>query len=70
MPVGTFSRVGDYSGSLAPGIPQTWWIDPDQAQRLDQAQRDSSLKLELPPVEDRYWVDYTKAHRETGTQTQ
>jgi microcin C transport system substrate-binding protein len=60
MPQGTFSRVGDFSGSLAPGIPQVWWVDPARAQRLDQAQRDSSIKLETPPVEDRYWEEYGK----------
>ena len=60
MPQGTFSRVGDFSGSLAPGIPQVWWVDPARAQRLDQAQRDSSTKLETPPVEDRYWEEYGK----------
>ena len=60
MPQGTFSRVGDFTGSLAPGIPQVWWVDPARAQRLDQAQRDSSTKLETPPVEDRYWEEYGK----------
>jgi microcin C transport system substrate-binding protein len=60
QPQGTFSRVGDYIGSLAPGIPQLWWIDPAKAQRLDQAMRDDSVKLEIPPVEDRYWLDYSK----------
>jgi microcin C transport system substrate-binding protein len=60
MPQGTFSRVGDFSGSLAPGIPQVWWVDPAKAQRLDQAQRDSSIKLETPPVDDRYWEEYGK----------
>jgi microcin C transport system substrate-binding protein len=59
-PLGTFSRVGDYGGSLAPGIPQMWWIDPVKAQRLEQARRDGSIKLEVPPVEDRYWQEYTK----------
>jgi microcin C transport system substrate-binding protein len=59
-PQGTFSRVGDYGGTLGPGIPQMWWIDPAKAQRLEQARRDSSIKLEIPPVEDRYWQEYTK----------
>jgi microcin C transport system substrate-binding protein len=65
MPQGTFSRVGDFLGSLAPGIPQLWWIDPDKAQKLEQAQRDSSIKLDIPPVEDHYWQEYSKTHETT-----
>jgi microcin C transport system substrate-binding protein len=69
MPQGTFSRVGDWLGSLAPGIPQTWWIDPDKAAKLDRALRDSSTKLEVPAVEDHYWIEYSKTHQAgTGTQ--
>ncbi|HEU5256179.1 MAG TPA: extracellular solute-binding protein [Vicinamibacterales bacterium] len=70
-PRGTFSRVGDFSGSLSAGIPQMWWIDPDKSQKLDQALRDTSTKLETPPVEDRYWLDYSKTNKHdvaTGTQ--
>ena len=59
-PPGTFSRVGDYGGTLGPGIPQMWWIDPAKVQRLEQARRDRSIKLEIPPVEDRYWQEYAK----------
>jgi microcin C transport system substrate-binding protein len=65
MPPGVFSRVGDEEGSLGPGIPQLWWFDPQKSQRVDQALRDKSIKMEAPPVEDRYWQEYTK--RETGT---
>jgi len=69
MPRGTFSRMGDFIGSLTPGIPQLWWVDPDKAQKLDQALRDSSIKLEIPPVEDHYWIEYSKTHQPaTGTQ--
>ena len=68
MPQGTFSRVGDYNGSLAPGMPQMWWIDPDKAQKLEQALRDPSMKLEIPPVEDHYWQEYGKAHPMTQVQ--
>jgi microcin C transport system substrate-binding protein len=62
MPQGTFSSIGDYGGSLAPGIPQSWWIDPALAQRVDRAMRDSSIKLDSPHVEDHYWQEYAKAH--------
>ena len=60
MPQGTFSRIGDYIGSFAPGIPQLWWVDPQKAQRLDQAIRDKSMKLEAPADEDRYWQEFGK----------
>jgi microcin C transport system substrate-binding protein len=59
-PAGTFSRIGDYEGSLAPGIPQLWWFDPVKEQKLAQAMRDPSIKLEIPPVEDHYWQEYAK----------
>jgi len=64
MPKGTFSSVGNAEGSLGlgPGIPQLWWIDPEQSQRMQRAMRDSSIKLEAPPVEDRYWQEYAKDH--------
>jgi microcin C transport system substrate-binding protein len=62
FPQGTFSRVGDYGGSLGPGLPQMWWIDPEKSQKLDQALRDQSIKLEVPQVEDRYWQEYAKTH--------
>jgi microcin C transport system substrate-binding protein len=63
MPQGTFTRIGDFIGSLAPGIPQTWWIDPDKSAKLDQALRDPSIKLDIPPVEDHYWIEYSKTHQ-------
>jgi microcin C transport system substrate-binding protein len=60
MPQGTFSRVGDDIGSLAPGIPQLWWIDPQKSQRVDQGLKDKSMKFEIPPIEDHYWQNYGK----------
>jgi ABC-type transport system substrate-binding protein len=57
MPKGTFSRVGDYDGSLAPGIPQLWWVDPEKVRRLEQAKRDSSVRLDIPAIDDRYWQE-------------
>jgi microcin C transport system substrate-binding protein len=59
-PQGTFSRIGDYGGSLGPGLPQLWWVDPEKDAKLQQALRDKSLKLEIPPVEDRYWQEFSK----------
>jgi microcin C transport system substrate-binding protein len=60
-PPGHLSRTGDYYGaSTGPGIPQMWWIDPVKRGRLEQALRDSSIKLESGPVEDRYWQEFAK----------
>lgn len=68
QPRGTFSRVGDYVGSLGQGIPQLWWTDPAKAQKLEQALQDKSIKLDIPPVEDHYWQEYAKSEQ-ARTQT-
>jgi microcin C transport system substrate-binding protein len=60
MPQGTFSNIGDVEGSLGPGIPQLWWIDPDKSQKLANAMGNTSVKLEIPPVEDHYWQEHSK----------
>jgi microcin C transport system substrate-binding protein len=71
MPTGTFSRIGDYIGSFAPGIPQLWWIDPDKVEKFNQAMRDNSMKLEIPPVDDNYWQDqFGKSLKEMNAQPQ
>jgi microcin C transport system substrate-binding protein len=62
QPQGTFSRFGDFEGSLGLGIPQLWWLDPQQNQQLDAATKNESVKLQVPPVEDHYWQDYAKTH--------
>jgi len=70
QPPGTLSRTGDYIGSpiSGPGIPQMWWIDPQKAQKLEQAMRDPSIKLEIQPVEDHYWEEYGKAEQQKQAQ--
>jgi len=72
MPKGTFSRIGDYLGSFGAGIPQLWWIDPEKAAKVQQAMRDKSLKLDIPPVEDHYWEEFGKnsQHQMATGQTQ
>jgi hypothetical protein len=37
-----------------------WWIDPEKNAQLQKALRDSSVKLEVGPTEDRYWLNYDK----------
>jgi ABC-type oligopeptide transport system substrate-binding subunit len=70
MPKGGFSRVGDYSGTLAPGIPQLWWVDPEKSQKFSQAMRDNSIKLDIPPEEDHYWQErFGVSQKEMDAQT-
>jgi microcin C transport system substrate-binding protein len=70
MPRGGFSRVGDHIGTLAPGIPQLWWVDPEKSQKFTQAMRDNSIKLEIPPEEDHYWQEqFGVAQKEMEAQT-
>jgi hypothetical protein len=60
-PPGYISRTGDYFGQMGPpGVPQMWWIDGEKQAKLDQAMKDKSIKLEVLPEEDRYWLDYGK----------
>jgi microcin C transport system substrate-binding protein len=68
MPQGTLSRDGDLGGSLGPGLPQLWWIDPQKEGQLQQALRSTSMKVEIPSVEDHYWQNYAQAlPKELGT---
>jgi hypothetical protein len=69
MPQGTFSRVGDYIGTLGPGIPQLWWVDPEKSRKLEEAKANGSIKLPIPPVDDRYWQEkYGQAQKEMEAQ--
>jgi hypothetical protein len=69
MPAGTLSRHGDEEGSIAPGIPQLWWVDPAKSTRVDQALRDKSVKMDSSPIEDKYWQEYSQKELGTGTPT-
>ncbi|MCZ6767955.1 MAG: extracellular solute-binding protein, partial [Acidobacteria bacterium] len=60
-PAGYFSRIGDYTD-----MPSLWWIDPEKLEQLDQAQRDSSIQLEVGPSEDRYWLDFAQVEQQAN----
>ncbi len=60
MPQGGLSRIADPDGTLAPGVFQLWWIDPDRETKWKEAMRNPSMKLEIPPEDDKYWVEYGK----------
>ncbi len=61
FPNGYLSRTSDEIGSgEGYGITQLWWIDPARQAKLDQTLKDPSLKLEVGPDEDRYWLEKVK----------
>ncbi len=66
QPTGILTRTGRYESNLLLGIgpEQLWWIDPVKSQKLDQAMRDSSAKLEVGQTEDRFWQEYAKKEEE------
>ena len=49
------TRYGDNRDPLS-----LWWIDPQKAQQLAQAMRDTSAKLAVGPTEIHYWEDWVK----------
>jgi microcin C transport system substrate-binding protein len=62
-PPGYVSRTGDYFA-----IYSMWWVDPEKESKLQQALRDPSMKLEVGPEEDRYWLEF--AEKEQASQIQ
>ena len=63
-PQGHLSRTGDHVGTgEGYGIMQIWWIDPNKQAKLEQALRDPSLKLDVGPDEDRFWLDKAKTRQ-------
>ncbi|MCZ6769702.1 MAG: extracellular solute-binding protein [Acidobacteria bacterium] len=58
-PSGHLTRTGDQRG-----IPTLWWIDPEKSQRLNSAQADPSIQLEVGQTEDRYWLDFDKVEEQ------
>ena len=55
QPDSYFSRVGDQSD-----ITSLWWSDAAKQQQVDAANRDASKKLDVGPLEIRYWQDFAK----------
>lgn len=64
-PKGILTRIGDYRD-----IPSLWWIDPDRAQKLEQARRDQSIQLGEGPSDDRYWLEFAKLEAQRNPVTQ
>jgi hypothetical protein len=59
MPQGILPRAGDEYLAYA-----LWWADPDKDAKLQQAQRDSSIKLPVEPMENKYWLEYAKPDKQ------
>ncbi|MBI2821522.1 MAG: ABC transporter substrate-binding protein [Acidobacteria bacterium] len=58
-PQAYISRIGDYRDMVS-----MWWIEPEKEQKLRQALRDSSARLEAGPTEDRTWLEYARTRDE------
>jgi len=57
IPSGYLSRIGDQYMAY-----QLWWVDPDKDAKMQEALRNTSVKLEVGPIEDHYWDEYAKTH--------
>jgi hypothetical protein len=57
MPKFGWSRIGDYRDAYA-----YWWFDPEIKKQVDEAKKDKSMKLPIPPVDNRFWLDWDKQH--------
>ena len=58
QPEGYLSRIDDYYSAS-----WFWWIDPERERQLNRAMADPSAKLEIGPLENRYWQEYAKRAR-------
>jgi microcin C transport system substrate-binding protein len=62
-PEGYLSRIDDfYSASWL------WWIDPERERQLNRAIADPAVKLEVGPLDVRYWQEYAKRARTQSEQ--
>jgi hypothetical protein len=44
-----------------------WWFDPQKAQVWEKGMGDASVKMEVGPSEDRYWLEYAKTEEQKKT---
>lgn len=57
-PPGYLTRTGDYYTAH-----QLWWFDSSKNAELQKALRDPSVKLEVGPTDNRFWLDYGKTEQ-------
>jgi microcin C transport system substrate-binding protein len=56
-PPGYLARTGDSYTAHS-----LWWVDPNKDAKLQNALRNSSVKLDVGTTDDHYWDDYAKDH--------
>jgi microcin C transport system substrate-binding protein len=62
-PPGYLTRTGDsYTAHVL------WWVDPNKDNKLKEALRNSSVKLEVGTTDDHYWDEYAKTHQPAQSQ--
>jgi microcin C transport system substrate-binding protein len=64
QPRGYLTRIDDYYAASS-----WWWIDSQKESTLRRAMTDSSIKMEIGPLEDRYWQEYAKHDAQTAGET-
>ena len=57
QPAGYTSRIAERD-AYDPAV--YWWVDPAKAQKLEEARKDPSIKLDVGDSEVRYWLDFAK----------
>jgi microcin C transport system substrate-binding protein len=64
-PEGYLSRIDDYYSAA-----WLWWIDPERERALNRAMADQTVKLDVGPLEIKYWQDYAARTRDKGASGQ
>ena len=60
-PESYFPRIGDHYEMM-----KYWWIDPDLERRHAEAEKNPTIKMDVGPLEVRYWEEYAKTDRRDG----
>lgn len=61
MPEYTIGRISDWDASLS-----QWWYDADKAATVAKGRRDKAVKMDITPVENRYWQNFDKQRQQTA----
>jgi microcin C transport system substrate-binding protein len=62
MPQHTLGKISDWDGALS-----QWWFDPEKAATVAKGRKDKSVKMDIVPLENRFWQDYNKQHEQVAT---
>lgn len=62
MPEFGWSRISDYRD-----VYQYWWYDPEMKEKVEQAKKDKSMKIDAPPMDNRFWQEWSKKNRATAS---